>query len=59
MSKFTKITFHRDRTVTFWNVYSQRWERKGTLSDEELASLPEEKRTRVLRHTYDRSKERF
>lgn len=49
-SSTTKITYHRDSTVTLWNVYRQAWVRTGRPSDDVLASLPEKSRARVIRH---------
>ena len=43
--------FHRDGTVTLWDVYAQRWERYRTVPDRVLASLTHAERERVLRHT--------
>ena len=45
-----KITYHRDHTVTLWNVYSQEWIRTGVPSDRILASLNPRERDRVIRH---------
>lgn len=46
-----KTTFHRDGTVTIWNVYTQGWQRTANPSDEVLASLDSKVRERVIRHT--------
>jgi hypothetical protein len=43
-------TYHRDRSVTFWSVYEQRWIRASTIPDRELAAMSTEERDRVLRH---------
>lgn len=40
--------YHRDHTVTLWNVYAQQWDRTADPSAEVLASLPERDRARVL-----------
>jgi hypothetical protein len=42
---------HRDGTVTFWNVYTQQWERLCAMdiSDDTLATLPHEERERIIR----------
>lgn len=45
-----KITYHRDRTVTLWDVYTQSWIRTGRPSDQILASLNASERRRVIRH---------
>ena len=55
--KTNKITFHRDRTITFWNVYQQQWERTAKPSDQDLASIPSEKRARVIEHTREMAEE--
>jgi hypothetical protein len=47
----TKITYHRDATVTLWDVYTQSWVRTGRPSDAILASLSDKERERVMRHT--------
>ena len=50
----TKIAYatryHRDHTVTVWDVYTQSWDRTSSPSDAVLASLSEPERTRVMRH---------
>jgi hypothetical protein len=43
-------TFHRDGTVTVWDVYSQSWLRTRRPSDRILASLNGKERDRVIRH---------
>lgn len=43
-------TFHRDGTVTVWDVYTQSWSRTSRPSDNVLASLAESERNRVIRH---------
>lgn len=45
-----KTTYHRDGTVTLWDVYRQQWIRTGQPRDEVLASLGHEERERVIRH---------
>jgi len=47
---YCEIVFHRDYTVTLWNVYSQTWERMANPSDEVLASLSSKERDRVIAH---------
>lgn len=43
--------FHRDGTVTVWNVYTQQWDmRTSRPSDSVLASLSREERERVIKH---------
>ncbi len=46
---YTKITCHRDGTITFWDVYCQRW-RKGIPLDAELATMTPANRRRAIRH---------
>lgn len=45
-----KTTYHRDGSVTLWNVYTQQWERTSKPSDHVLASLSYGERRRVCRH---------
>ncbi len=49
--KSGKTTYHRDGTVTVFNVYSQLWERLGSVPDRVLASLDDDERQRIIRHT--------
>jgi len=46
-----KTKFHRDGSVTFWNVYEQRWNRTqaSRISDENLASMSANDRKRAIR----------
>lgn len=46
-----KSKFHRDGTVTFWNVYEQRWNRQVAkrISADNLSSMSESDRKRVLK----------
>jgi hypothetical protein len=44
-------TYHRDNTVTIWDVYQQAWVRLWQVSDQILASLGDAERERVKRHT--------
>ena len=46
-----KTKFHRDATITLWDVYTQSWERTGSPSDAQLAALPAAARERAIRHT--------
>lgn len=43
-------TFHRDGTVTIWDVFAQNWARARGFSDAQLASLSPAFRERVIRH---------
>ena len=45
-----RTTYHRDATVTVWDVYAQRWTRTGSPSDAVLASMSSDERARVERH---------
>ena len=47
----TKTKFHRNATVTIWDVYSQSWLRTARPTDAQLAALPAAERERVQRHT--------
>lgn len=42
--------FHRNGSVTVWNVYTQQWLRTDKPSDRILASLDPKERERVIRH---------
>jgi len=44
-------TFHKDGTVTVWDVYRQTWRRGSNPCDELLASLDETTRTKIIQHT--------
>jgi len=46
----TKITYHKNRSVTLWDVYRQQWVRTHSPSDRVLASLAADDRARILRH---------
>ena len=43
-------TYHRDHTVTVWDVYTQGWTRTSDPSDEILASMSAADRRRTCRH---------
>lgn len=45
-----RTIYHRDHTVTIWNVYSQQWERTSRPSDRVLSSLSPDERFKVTRH---------
>ena len=45
-----KTKYHRDGTVTVWDVYQQQWQRTARPSDAVLASLGHRERERVIRH---------
>ena len=46
-----RTIYHRDGTVTVWDVYQQRWTRlpASQVRDEVLASLPARERDRIMR----------
>jgi hypothetical protein len=46
-----KTIYHRDRTVTVWNIYAQCWARMARVPDHILATLTERERARIARHT--------
>jgi|OM-RGC.v1.035304505 hypothetical protein len=48
--KSGKTTFHRDGSVTLWDVYTQTWARHDRFSNRVLASLDSDERERVIRH---------
>lgn len=50
MSNVYATTYHRDRSVTVWDVYSQQWLRTSSPSDRILASLSASERDRVVLH---------
>ena len=49
--KTTTMTYHRDGTVTYWDVYRQAWARidADLMSDEAIASLTAAERDKVAR----------
>ena len=57
----TKTKFHRDGTVTYWDVYRQQWVRRSASDilddpvwgDMILATLPESERARIARIAAD------
>jgi hypothetical protein len=50
MSKTYQTKFHRDGSVTIWNVYTQQWQRTSNPSDSVLASLSVKECERVIKH---------
>ena len=44
-----KTKFHKDRTVTIWNVYAQAWQRlqADLIPDQVLATLNDAERKRI------------
>jgi hypothetical protein len=46
-----KTKYHKDQSVTLWNVYTQTWQRvrASRISSEILASLSSAERTRIAR----------
>ena len=46
-----RTTYHKDGTVTVWDVYQQQWCRRvAHLPDHVLASLDPAEREKVIRH---------
>ncbi|HET9376699.1 MAG TPA: hypothetical protein VFO40_17120 [Chthoniobacterales bacterium] len=43
------ITYHRDGTITLWEVYSQEWVRTANPTDEHLSGLPAAEIDRIRR----------
>ena len=50
MSTF-RTKFHRDGSITLWDVYTQAWERTSRPSNAQLAAMPSNDRDRAIRHT--------
>ena len=50
--------YHRDRSVTLWDVFRQAWARTSAPSDRVLASLSAEERAKVIRHLYSATEKR-
>lgn len=50
MSRLYRTRYHRDNTVTVWDVYAQQWTRTRRPSEGVLASLSDGERARVIRH---------
>ena len=50
MTNPTKVTLHRDATVTYWSVYEQRWARVPVerIPEREIAAMTNAARERVL-----------
>lgn len=44
-------TYHRDQSVTIWDVYQQAWVRLSQVPDHVLYTLGDAERERVKRHT--------
>jgi len=45
-----RTIYHRDHSVTVWDVYQQGWVRTARPSDMVLASLSARERERMVRH---------
>jgi nitrate reductase alpha subunit len=43
-------TYHRDGTVSYWDIYCQQWRRDDDPSDEALASMTDAERARMISH---------
>ena len=44
--------YHRDGSVTIWNVYTQQWERTSHPSDRVLASHEGCERVKIMSHVW-------
>lgn len=46
-----KTTYHKDGTVSYWDVFSQSWERSDAaeISDRILASMSQPERDRIAK----------
>ena len=46
-----KTKYHRDGSVTLWNVYTQTWQRRSAsrISDDVLSTLSPEERKRIAK----------
>jgi len=44
-------TYHRDGSVSAWDVHTQQWTRQVAFSRAQLASFGVKERDRILRHT--------
>ena len=49
-TEYTKVTCHRDGTLSFWSVMDQVWKRQAYVGPEDLASMDPEQRARALAH---------
>jgi len=51
MNDAYKTTYHRDGTVTLWNVYAGSWQRlsAGSVSDAVMATLTDTERKRIAK----------
>jgi hypothetical protein len=47
------ITYHRDGTVTLWDVFSEEWVRTGSPSDRLLGALPGAEIDRIRRYLHN------
>jgi hypothetical protein len=47
-----KTKFHKDGTITIWNIYLQQWERRQAdqIPDDVLASVGNIERERIYKH---------
>jgi len=45
-----KVVLHRDGQVTYWSVYNQIWKKSHSVPDEELATMSEDERERIILH---------
>ena len=45
-----RTTYHRDGSVTIWDIYLQQWKRTAQPSDRVFESLSHKDRERIMRH---------
>ena len=45
-----RVILHKDKTVTFWSLYSLQWIRQRQPSDRELATMDPKTRAKALEH---------
>ena len=50
MTATYRTVYHRDRTVTLWDVYAQQWTRTASPSNEVYSSLTAPERVRIMAH---------
>lgn len=48
--KSGKTTYHRDGTVTWWDLYVERWIRVDHFTDQQWATMSEPEFSRIERH---------
>lgn len=43
-------TYHRDGTLSYWDVMTQAWRRTDWMSDETLSTVDASERSRIVAH---------